>query len=180
MPVWIWGRYDGLLKRSIAALKYENSPEIAQFLGEELAKGWFNRAESTLDQLVVVPIPMFPEKQKKRGFNQAELIARSFCQVTGLPLKPEGLKRIRDTKPQFQLSVQDRQANLKDAFGLGKAFQHRHPHKKVILIDDIYTSGATIKTAIRTLKRANIKVAGVIAVATTRQPLSTTRIEKKI
>ena len=95
IPVFIWGRYDGALKQAITKLKYHNYPEIAQPLGEQLAEAWLNTAESTLSQLVVVPIPMFSAKQKKRGFNQAELIAHSFCKITGLPLNPPKLKKNR-------------------------------------------------------------------------------------
>ena len=172
IPVFVWGRYDGALKQALTTLKYHNHPEIAQPLGERLGEAWLETAESTLERLVVVPIPMFLEKQKKRGFNQAELIARSFCQITGLQLKAAGLKRVRNTIAQFGLSRKERQKNLKNAFGLGQDFQQRRPRGSVILVDDIYTSGATVKAAIQTLKRAKIPVAGVVAIATTRQPLS--------
>lgn len=172
IPVFIWGRYEGALKQAIAKLKYHDCPEIAQPLGESLARSWVNTAESTLNQLVVVPIPMFAAKQKKRGYNQAELIARSFCRVTGLPLKANGLKRIRATTAQHQLSTTQRQDNLKGAFAVGQDFKRRTRGYSVILVDDIFTSGATIKGAIQTLKRAKIPVAGVVAIATTRQPLS--------
>ena len=175
IPVFIWGSYDGALKQAIARLKYHNCPEIAQPLGESLARSWVHTAESTLNQLVVVPIPMFAAKQQKRGYNQAELIARSFCQVTGLPLKANGLKRIRNTTAQHKLSAKQRQNNLNRAFSLGPDFQRGRRGYSVILIDDIFTSGATVKGAIQTLKRANIPVAGVVAVATTRQPLSSQR-----
>jgi ComF family protein len=172
IPVFIWGRYEGALKQAIARLKYHDCPEIAQPLGESLGDAWVNTAESTLNQLVVVPIPMFAAKQKKRGFNQAELIARSFCQVTGLPLKANGLKRIRATTAQHKLSAKQRQNNLKGAFAVGRDFQRGSSGYSVILVDDIFTSGATVKDAIQTLKRAKIPVAGVVAIATTRQPLS--------
>jgi ComF family protein len=177
--VLIWGRYDGALKQALRTLKYHNFPEIAQPLGQQLGEAWLDTAESTLSQLVVVPIPMFAAKQKKRGFNQAELIGRSFCQVTGLPLKVNGLRRVRNTTPQFGLSGQERQKNLKSAFGLGRDFQQRCPRGGVILVDDIFTSGATVKAAIQTLKRAKIPVAGVVAVATTRQPLAVKRVGKR-
>ncbi|MGB3534200.1 MAG: ComF family protein [Microcoleaceae cyanobacterium] len=172
IPVFIWGRYDGALKQAITKLKYHNSPEIAQPLGEQLGEAWLDTAESTLGQLVVVPIPMFAAKQKKRGFNQAELIARSFCKITGLPLKSQGLRRVRNTTAQFSLSSKERQKNLKSAFSLGRDFRQSRIRRSVILVDDIFTSGATVKAAIKTLKRAKIPVAGVVAVATTRQPLS--------
>lgn len=178
IPVFIWGRYDGALKQAITKLKYHNLPEIAQPLGEQLGEAWLDTAESTLSQLVVVPIPMFAAKQKKRGFNQAELIARSFCQITGLPLKVNGLTRVRNTTAQFSLSAKERQKNLKSAFSLGKDFKRRRPRGGVILVDDIFTSGATVKAAIQTLKRAKIPVAGVVALATTRQPLSVKRVRK--
>lgn len=178
IPVFIWGRYDGALKQAITKLKYHNCPEIAQPLGEQLGEAWLNTAESTFSQLVVVPIPMFSAKQKKRGFNQAELIAQGFCQITGLPLKSNGLKRLRNTTAQFGLSGKERQKNLKSAFGLGQDFKRRHPQGGVILVDDIFTSGATVKAAIQTLKRAKIPVAGVVAVATTRQPLSVKKVKR--
>ncbi len=169
VPVFVWGEYKGTLKRAITTMKYQNHPEIAQPLGFWLGQTWLKVGKSSLNQVVVVPIPMFPEKQKKRGFNQAELIGRSFCQVTGLPLKSKGLERVRQTEAQFSLSAKQRQENLKDAFCLGSDFKGGRSRNPVLIIDDIYTTGATVNTAIEVFKKHKIQVVGVIAIATTKK-----------
>lgn len=172
VPLLVWGQYKGALKQAIVAMKYNNHPELAQPLGYWLAETWlntsqFNSSKINNQRLVVVPIPMFPEKQKKRGFNQAELLAHSFCQVTGLPLKSQGLERIRDTQAQFSLSASQRQENLKDAFRIGKELRQSKVNS-VLIVDDIYTTGATVKTAIATFRRHQIRVVGILAIATTK------------
>ncbi|KKD35945.1 ComF family protein [Limnoraphis robusta] len=168
VPVLIWGQYKGMLKQAIVTLKYNNHPEIAQPLGYWLADAWLKTPTVQNKPLLVVPIPMFPEKQKKRGFNQAELLARSFCQVTGLPLKSQGLERVRDTQAQFGLSAQQRQENLKDAFCLGKDLRRPTQTHSILIVDDIYTTGATVKAAIAAFREHKIAVAGVVAIATTK------------
>ncbi len=167
IPLLVWGKYQGALKQAIIALKYNNHPEIAQPLGYYLADAWLKIPTLPDQPLVVVPIPMFPEKQKKRGFNQAELIAHHFCQVTGFPLKAHGLERVRDTQAQFSLSVQERQDNLKDAFRLGKDLR-KTKNCSVLIVDDIYTTGATVKAAILTFKKHQIQVAGILAIASSK------------
>lgn len=167
IPLLVWGQYKGALKQAIIALKYNNHPEIAQPLGYYLADAWLKTPTLADQPLLVVPIPMFPEKQKKRGFNQAELIAHHFCQVTGFPLKSQGLERVRDTQAQFSLSVQERQDNLKEAFRLGKDLR-KTKNSSVLIIDDIYTTGATVKAAISTFKKHQIQVAGILAIASSK------------
>jgi predicted amidophosphoribosyltransferase len=109
---------------------------------------------------------MHPKKQKQRGFNQAALIAEGFCNVTGYKLKVNGLERIKETEAQFSLSAVQRQENLANAFILGKDLR-RHPNIPILLLDDIYTTGATVKAAVQTLEQHQITVLGVAAVATT-------------
>ncbi len=188
-----WGNYDGSLKQAIATLKYENKsdiktkshPELAQPLGIKIGEAWnqdlmaqnlVNHSKNLSKNLKVVPIPMHAEKLKTRGFNQAELLARSFCDVTRLAIAPNILKRVKNTKPQIDTkSKQERQENLSAAFSLGK------PHKNisVLLFDDIYTSGATVREAIATLKSANIDVIGVVVLAIPKFSLGDRNIGKK-
>lgn len=163
--VFVWGEYGGALKRAIAAFKYENNPQLGKPLGGLLAQAWLNYPELGIDNLTVVPIPMNREKQKQRGFNQAELLAASFCDLTGLPLQRHGLERIKDTKPLFELSLRERQAEMKDALILGKDFRRRLPRDRVLLVDDIYTSGTTVRSAIQVLKQSGIAVYGTVALA---------------
>jgi ComF family protein len=164
-----WGDYDGSLKQAIATCKFENQPQLAQPLGIKIGEAWNQDLEAQnlvkhCRNLKVVPIPMHTEKLKTRGFNQAELLAQNFCNLTRLAIAPRILNRVKNTRPQIETkSKQERADNLKAAFTIGKI-----PHKyiSVLLFDDIYTSGATVKEAIATLKSANINVVGVVVLAT--------------
>jgi len=163
LPVFAWGNYQGALKRAIAALKYEQHPELAVPLGQALGQRW-QQAPLTRRAPLVVPIPMFIEKQRERGYNQADLIAKAFCAQTGLALVRHGLMRQRATVPQFSLGVEARRQNLAGAFSLGEAFQRR-PRQPVLLLDDIYTTGTTVQIAAHELRRCGISVCGVAIVA---------------
>ncbi len=116
---------------------------------------------------MVVPIPLHASKQKQRNYNQAALIAQSFCQTTGLKLKLNGLARVRETEAQFGLSVSERQNNLAEAFAVEQEFHRRRfSDVPVLLVDDIYTTGATARSAVQTLRQCGIVVLGLAAVAT--------------
>ncbi|MGB7893645.1 MAG: ComF family protein [Microcoleus sp.] len=164
--VFVWGEYGGALKRAIAALKYDGNPQLAKPLGGWLAEAWLSFPELAIDNLIVVPIPLHQEKLKERGFNQAELLAESFCELTGLPLQRHGLERVKNTQALFALTPQQRQAEMKNALSLGKDFRRRLPRDRVLLVDDIYTSGTTVKSAIKILEQSGISVYGTVALAT--------------
>ena len=164
LPVFAWGMYGGTLKHAIAALKYQNQPQLARPLGDWLARAWLN-SQLASQSLIVVPIPLHSNKQKQRGYNQASLLAQSFCDSTGLPLQNNGLERIRETEAQFGLSVLEREKNLAMAFRLGSGFRRHHPASPVLLLDDVYTTGATARSAVQTLQRHGIQVYGLAALA---------------
>ncbi|NEP00280.1 MAG: ComF family protein [Symploca sp. SIO2E9] len=164
--VFAWGSYSGLLKRAITALKYENQPQLAQPLGYYLGEAWLKSAAAkNVKKLIVVPIPMHSAKLRQRGYNQAQLIAQSFCQFTGYKQQPLALERVRATQAQFSLSKVQREQNLADAFVISKNFSKYPPASPVLFIDDIYTTGATVRSAAQTLVRQGIKVYGVAAIA---------------
>jgi ComF family protein len=166
LPVFIWGNYTGYLKRAIASLKYDLHQEIGEILGEWLAKAWLKSGLYNRHQkITVVPIPLHQKKQAQRGFNQAELIARSFCQITRYELKPNLLTRIRRTEAMFGLSATQRQKNIHQAFGLGKDELSFNSNSSVLILDDIYTTGTTVKEACRVLQSSKIKIWGVMAIA---------------
>jgi len=146
-------------------MKYENRPEIALFLGQLLGGSWLLNSSCKYQSPVVVPIPLHPDKMKVRGFNQAEIIARGFCHVTGMRLKPGGLIRIKYTQPQFAVGTYERQKNLTGAFDLGRDLANNYPHRPILLVDDIYTTGATAKSAIHTLDSYGMNVIGLATVA---------------
>ena len=168
VPVFVWGQYKDSLKRAIAAMKYEDHPEIAKPLGYWLADGWL--ATAPREKAVVIPIPMHKKKQRERGFNQSELLANSFCEATGLQIWRNALVKLKQTQPLYNLSSQERLEMVKDIFAIGKDFRNRSSYAPVLLVDDIYTTGATVNSAIEVLRKAGIKVVGVLAIATTNKP----------
>ena len=168
--MFTWGNYQGTVKQAIAALKYQNHPELARPLGTWLGMAW-RQNPPIPGRCAIVPIPMHPAKQKQRGFNQAELLAREFCRVTGQELRSHALVRVKETTAQFSLSAQEREKNLDRAFTLGREGQQLQKSKRpVLLLDDIYTTGATAQSARLALQKSGIKVAGIIALATSRKP----------
>jgi len=175
LPVFGWGTYGGKLKRAIAALKYDRHPTLARPLGHWVGQAWQqSQPVSRSRRLRVVPIPLHAHKLKQRGFNQAELLARHFCDYTGLTCCPQGLQRIRATEAQFGLSPTARRQNVADAFALGPGLANQPTGffpiptpRSVLLFDDIYTTGATAHAAASALRHAGIEVMGIIVLALT-------------
>jgi ComF family protein len=161
LPMFAWGKYDGQLKQAIAKLKYDGKVPIGKMLGRWLGRAWLNSSLTKPQKITVIPIPLHREKLHTRGFNQAEIIARGFCQETGYILQPEGLIRQRNTKAMYELTPEARQKNLQNAFAMGKIIS-RAP---VLLLDDIYTAGTTVKEAAKVLRQHQIQVYGVVVIA---------------
>jgi len=168
LPVFAWGVYGSTLKRAIAALKYENQPQLARPLGRWLARSWLS-SQLINTGLIVVPIPLYTSRQEERGYNQAALLAKSFCDTTGLRLQRMGLQRIRPTEAQFRISADAREKNLAMAFGLGSEFRSNRPNSPVLLLDDVYTTGATARAAAQILRQSGIQVYGLATISISRK-----------
>lgn len=166
-PIFAWGTYGGALKRAIHLMKYENRPEIGSMLGQRLGESWLARSAQYRSRrpLVLVPVPLHRDRLRQRGYNQAELIASRFSTVTGVPCLPAGLLRVKATAAQHQLSPKDRRHNLKGAFRLGPDWTIDRMSSRVLLVDDIYTTGTTARAAATELRRAGISVMGIAAAA---------------
>lgn len=165
LPVLALGLYQSHLKHALAALKYDCNRHLANPLGGALGKQWQMFPIATRRPPLVVPIPLHGDKLRDRGFNQAALLAEAFCRQTGLRLGSQGLVRQRATAPQFGLGAHDRHKNLAGAFTIGPAFQRNRPKVPVLLLDDIYTTGSTVRTAAALLRRHGISVCGVAVIA---------------
>ncbi len=145
--------YDQVMRESIAGYKYNGRREYAAFYAEEILRrcakdmrGWQGEA--------LIPIPIHPSRKRKRGFNQAELLAEELSGRCGIPVDAGLLMRIKKTHVQKDLSDQERLTNLKDAFSVRKG---RVPYQNLILVDDIYTTGSTIDAAAKVLKECGAK-----------------------
>jgi ComF family protein len=104
-------------------------------------------------------VPLHAERLRERGYNQAELLARAFCRQVGLPLRPRWLQRQRLTHSQVGLSAQERQANVAEAFSASAAVRG----KSILVIDDVYTTGATLNACATAALAAG--AANVVALA---------------
>ncbi len=166
LPLFAWGKYEGVIKRSIGKLKYDGYQSIGDLYGKWLGESWqISLPLHKVTKLIAIPIPLHPEKLASRGFNQAESIARSFCQVTGAKLDLS-LQRTRSTVAQFGLSKVARQENVAGAFSL--VHSSLKPGDSVLLIDDIYTTGSTVRAAASALRSIEVDVCGVAVIATGR------------
>ena len=163
------GDYQGTLKQAILALKYKNCPAVARSLGMALAQRWMVQTKVSTANLYAVPIPLHANRLSQRGYNQAALISEAFCQVSGIPMLTSGISRTQDTLPQHQLGPGERKANLQSAFVVGQVLQKLRRQAKIppriLLIDDIYTTGATAQSAAQVLKEADIDVVGMLTLA---------------
>ena len=162
LPIFAWGVYRGPLKRAIAALKYSDHRQLGNLLGNWLGQAWLNSPCGRTKKLTVVPIPLHPQKLQTRGFNQAELIARSFCELTGYSFKPHGLRRVRETEAMYTLTGHQREKNIENALRVNQQWRNRSP---VLIVDDIYTTGTTVQEAARQLRLQNIQVQGAATVS---------------
>jgi ComF family protein len=112
---------------------------------------------------LVVPVPLHKRRQLERGFNQAELFAQIISNKTGWPMDSSNLVRIIKTPPQAQLSDRERQENVRKAFSLKNLTSFNN--KKILLVDDVLTTGSTLKEAARTIKAAQAKQIGAWVMA---------------
>ncbi len=170
-PLYAWGIHRGALRRAIYSLKYQGQRRIGAVLGEWLGSRWLESRQKrsgsqgshdllSCQDYTVVPVPLHAERLRQRGYNQAALISQAFCERTGLRHRPDVLVRVRATAAQYELNPQQRRQNLAGAFALKRA-----PATPVLLVDDIYTTGATVEAAQQALTAAGIPLAGVIVVA---------------
>ena len=135
--------YTGPMKLAMYRLKYSGRRGYAK----PLARAAYIMYHDWLDSLgadAIVPIPMYAKKEKKRGYNQAEVFARALSELMSVPMLPDLLVRTRDTIPQKGLDREKRRKNLKNAFKINKSSVK---FKCVLIVDDIYTTGATIREA---------------------------------
>lgn len=145
-------RYEGIARRAVWALKYEGVSALAGPLGELLAAHWA-QVGPAVD--VVVPVPLHGRRRRQRGYNQAALLARKVANRLGLPLAQGALRRTRATPPQVgSADMAQRQRNVADAFIPGP---QTVAAKRVLLIDDVMTSGATLDACARALRQAGAR-----------------------
>lgn len=138
---------------SIYRFKYGGRREYADFFGEQIVQylGDFIRGVRPEG---IVPIPLHPRRMARRGYNQALLLAERIGALTGVPVYGDWLVRVKNTVPLKRLSPKERQNNLKKAFNIAG---NDVKLKVVMVVDDIYTTGATIDEAAKVLRQAGVE-----------------------
>ena len=161
--------FRGMVRAALHAIKYGGEQRLAEPLGAAIARRW-GRAGVGGD--VVVHVPVHPDRRRQRGYDQAELIARVAARELCLP-HAGGLVRARSTVAQFDLDRRDRAANVAGAFAVserGLSADRRASHSMlagrwVILVDDVFTTGATLAACATTLEAAGAMGVSAITVA---------------
>ena len=122
----------------------------------------FEKQLETLGAAIVIPVPLYPSREKFRGYNQAALFAQQIAQLLDLPVRDDILFRVKKREPQAKLELKKRARNIKGVFAISQDAQE---DKEVILVDDVVTSGATVMEARRVLEQDGYKVVAVVAIA---------------
>ena len=163
-PLWrdfiFHGPYEGLLRTLLITLKFRDRPFLGHALGTLLAT---HPGFTALTADTVIPVPLHPSRLARRGYNQAQEIARPLARYLQLPLEPDMLSRVLPTAPQTSGSRNERKRNIRDAFAAREAVRGMH----VLLVDDTLTTGATIAAATRGLLANGAKSVSVAVVGRT-------------
>ncbi len=146
--------YTKIGRRIIQEIKFEGNRRLAHWVGQEMGRSLLQTQWAGGIHLIL-PVPLHEHRQRERGFNQSLLLARGMVEILELPMEDHLLRRIKDTPHQTDLTRQERERNTKGAFRV------MDPEgvvgKNILLVDDVYTTGATINACAKTLKAAGAK-----------------------
>ena len=154
--------YGGVIRRLIVRFKFEDKHEPLPLfvkLMREAGRPLLDSAD------VLVPVPLHPLRLLQRRFNQSALLAKGLSRVTGVPACVTALKRTRRTRAQVGLAEDARQHNVADAFGLSRGGRSLVRDRRILLIDDVITTGATANACASTLLAAGARSVDVLAIA---------------
>lgn len=163
-----WGRaraafvYDDISRRPVLDLKRAGRRD-----GLEILAGWMLQAGAPLveEAEVIVPVPLHYTRLVMRGFNQSAWLAQAIGQVSGRRVCVDGLRRTRRTPSQAGLSTRARRRNVTGAFDVRPSRRKLVEGKRVLLVDDVLTTGATLNACVRALKRAGARQIDVLVLA---------------
>lgn len=164
--------YEEHARESMVKIKYGKRREYAKFYGRLIAERLGDTIRE-MDPQCIIPVPVHPERFIERGYNQAELLASEVSRCMGIPMDKSTLVRVKKTVVQKDLGPEERLKNLSEAFGVlydaeGDESPGARPaaYDRVLLVDDIYTTGSTMEACTRVLRSAGVKQVYFVAVCT--------------
>ena len=156
---------EGTTQKLIHSLKYYGNKKLAAFLGQTAAREL--KTEGVFASIdTIAPIPLHPKKEKRRGYNQSEWIAKGIASVYGCNIDTKLLRRTIDTQSQTLKSVYDRHVNVEKIFTLTDSEQFCGKH--ILLIDDVITTGATVSSCIDALITVPDIIISIFSLSVTR------------
>ena len=152
VSIYCAGVYSKNLQKMIRGLKYHGQKELAYYQAKFMWEYWQKLGLNGNYQ--IVPVPIFPKRKKKRKYNHMELVADEFSKLSGFEINFDLIKRIKDTKPQYKLNKSQRMLNLSKAFEVNR--DRYISGKKILIIDDICTTGSTFEEMINEFNKCGI------------------------
>lgn len=165
-PIGIYAAYtfipEGVLQSVIHHFKYMDMPRLARYFGDSVSKE-FSELRQFVD--IVIPVPLHVTRYAERGYNQSEILAKSLARAFKKEMSAEVIKRVKPTPSQTGLSIAEREENVRDAFTLTKKGPAIITGKRVLVIDDVITTGATMASIGAALSEAHPKEVGFFTLA---------------
>lgn len=143
--------YSEGIKNAIHSMKFKSHPRLAQTMVSLICDEMFKH-KPVPDFDLIVPVPMHPKKKRQRGYNQAELLANEIARILNKDVCGDILIKIQNTTAQIQLKREDRLMNLKSAFVINDSIIKNNSYGRVLLVDDVLTTGTTVSTCAKILK----------------------------
>ena len=160
-------RYSDTMRELIQSFKYRDRQEGLPLFARWLAKAG---AELLADADLIVPVPLYPSRLWWRRFNQSAMLALGIGRLTGIPVDCAVLKRVRRTASQVGLTADQRRRNVAGAFRVDQRMRARVRKAKLVVVDDVITTGATAEACARSLKRAGAARVDILALARVVEP----------
>ena len=159
--------YEGSVKDSVLRFKYSKRAEYAKFFSEAIFAFSENNIKSWNIDLIV-PVPIHPSRKRKRGYNQAELLAKELSRLLNIEFDSDVIRRVKKTKPQKELKNRERIQNLLEAFEFNKK---KKVKGNILVVDDIYTTGSTIDSMAIILKKNGCKNVYAVCISAGKVPV---------
>lgn len=154
--------YSGVARQMVQGLKYQDRTDLAPWMGR-----WMMRAGRELveEAEVIVPVPLHWRRFFKRQFNQSAELGRALSQLSTVPFRPSALRRVKLTRQQVGLERREREENVRAAFRVPPEMEIEIAGRRVLLVDDVYTTGATVRSAARALRKGGAAAVDVLTFA---------------